>query len=147
MAKTGRPLRHIVCIEDDPDIREIARISLAEIGGLRVHLFGSGGEAIAQAPALAPDMFLIDIMMPDMDGMQTMAALHRHPVLSETPVVFLTAKVQDHEVEAYRGMGAAAVISKPFDPLTLADRCRTVWARVQAALPAGTASGGLDHVA
>lgn len=131
MAKSATALRHVVYVEDDPDIREIARIALADIGGLTVDLYGSGGAALAAVPALDPDLILLDVMMPGMDGTQTLAALRELPALAETPVVFLTAKVQDHEVRSYLALGAAAVLAKPFDPMTLAEDCRGVWQQVR----------------
>jgi CheY-like chemotaxis protein len=127
MARSDREFRHVVLIEDDPDIREIARIALADIGRLTVDLYGSASAALAAIPALDPDLILLDMVMPEMDGAETFHALRRQPGLSDTPVVFLTARVQGPEVDSYLALGASAVLSKPFDPLTLADECRGVW--------------------
>jgi CheY-like chemotaxis protein len=76
-------------------------------------------------------MILLDIMMPGMDGVQTFQHLRTMPDMCDVPVVFLTAKAQSHEVESYKALGAAAFISKPFDPITLPDQLRSIWKRLQ----------------
>lgn len=77
----------------------------------------------------APDLILLDVMMPGMDGPATLSALHALPETTSTPVIFMTAKVQKIEIENYRKMGAIDVIPKPFDPMTLAQTVRDIWAR------------------
>ncbi len=121
----------ILCVEDDPDIRQIARLSLGTIGRLTVELCASGAEALARAPEFAPDLILLDVMMPGMDGPTTLARLRELPALAGTPVVFMTAKVQPPEVARYRALGAVDVIAKPFDPMTLAKDVKAIWARCQ----------------
>ncbi len=111
-------------VDDDPDIRTIGRLSLANVGGLDVTLAGSGLEGIDLARSVKPDVILLDVMMPELDGPSTLQRLRADPVLRPIPVIFMTAKVQPHEVEQYRAMGAAGVIAKPFDPMTLADEVR-----------------------
>lgn len=122
------PLERILYVEDDSDIQEIARLALVDLGGLDVTVCSSGREALQVFPGLRPQMVLLDVMMPGMDGPTTMTSLRRLPGGDSTPVAFMTAKVQSHEVSRYRDMGAIGVISKPFDPMTLADQVRALWA-------------------
>jgi len=123
-----RPLRRILYVEDEADIRAVARIALEAVGGFEVLECVSGREALAAAPAFAPDLILLDVMMRGLDGPSTLAALRALPELKETPVVFISAKVQAHEVARYRQLGAVDVIAKPFDPMTLAATVRGIWA-------------------
>ncbi|MDH3600283.1 MAG: response regulator [Candidatus Tectomicrobia bacterium] len=125
-------LKRITCIEDDPDIRELTRIALQDIGGFTVDLCASGAEAIAKTPAFDPDIVLLDVMMPEMDGPETFRRLRAIQQLSEKPIVFMTAKVQPSEIKKYEEMGAAGVIMKPFDPMTLPDEIRSLWGCVSA---------------
>jgi CheY-like chemotaxis protein len=120
-------LRRITYVEDEPDIREIAKIALAEIGGFELDLCESGPEALRRSAGFNPDMFLLDVMMPGMDGMETFRNLRAMPEFADTPFAFLTAKVQQHEIRHYRALGVAGVIVKPFDPITLADTVRRLW--------------------
>jgi CheY-like chemotaxis protein len=127
-----KPLTRVTYVEDEPDIRLVAQIALAELGGLAVDVCGSGAEALERTPAFAPDLILLDVMMPVMDGIATFRALSADPRLRETPFVFMTARVQAQEVESYKALGVRGVIPKPFDPLTLADQIRTMWCKFQA---------------
>ncbi len=115
-------------VEDEPDIQTIAKLALEALGGFIIRVCGSGKDALEIAPAFAPDLILLDVMMPEMDGPTTLRALRALPAVAYTPVIFLTAKVQSHEVAQYRALGAAGVIPKPFDPMTLADSIRKIWA-------------------
>lgn len=115
-------LKRVLYIEDDPDIREVATMALELLGGLELCVCASGTAALANGPAFAPDLILLDVMMPGMDGPTTLARLRESPALAETPVVFMTAKVQPQEVAALRALGALEVIAKPFDPMQLASR-------------------------
>ena len=126
----ARPLQRILYVEDEPDIREVAALSLQAVGGFTVCLCGSGREALEQAEEFAPDLILLDVMMPEMDGPATLAALRRIDALSMIPVVFMTAKAQGSEVERYRSLGAAGVIAKPFEALELPDRLSAIWRKV-----------------
>lgn len=121
------PLR-ILVVEDDTDIRAIAQMALEGIGHHVVRCVDSGREALAQAPTFAPDLILLDVMMPAMDGPETLHALRRVPTLAATPTVFLTAKTHSSDIEYLRGLGAAAVIVKPFDPMTLSATIEGIWA-------------------
>lgn len=127
----------IVHVEDDPDIREIAQIALEVVGGLSVVQFGSGQEALAGAGAASPDLFLLDVMMPGMSGEETMRALRALPQFAATPVVFMTAKAQQSDLQKFIDAGALDVIVKPFDPMALAEQIRSIWTSWQKGLTAG----------
>lgn len=124
------PLDKILYVEDDPDIQAIAVMVLDAISGFTVEACSSGAEALSKAVAFNPDLILLDVMMPVMDGPETLHALRKLPELAHTPVVFMTAKVQPQEVQGYLDLGAVGVIAKPFDPMTLADQLRDIWVSV-----------------
>ncbi len=123
------PLKKILLIEDDPDIREIACLALESTQNFSVDVCSSGLEALERAASLSPQLVLLDVMMPGMDGPTTLKKLRLQPNFADVPVIFLTAKVRPHEIENYRQLGALEVITKPFDPLTLADALLEVWNR------------------
>jgi two-component system OmpR family response regulator len=128
---TTSALRRILFVEDDPDIQAVATMALEALGGFAVLACGSGSEALSGFAEFAPDLVLLDVMMPGMDGPATLEALRRLPYAAATPVVFMTARVQAHEVARYRELGAADVIAKPFDPMALADAVRSIWHSLQ----------------
>ena len=123
-------LRKILYVEDEPDIQMIARVALENVGGFELLVCSSGAEAIEQAAAFNPDLFLLDVMMPGMDGPTTLGELRKIPQLEKTPVMFMTAKVQPQEVEFLKSLNVADVIAKPFDPMGLAGNIRDSWAKV-----------------
>ena len=114
----------VLIIDDEDDIRELARISLERVGGLRVIVASSGEQGIAFAAAEQPDAVLLDAMMPGIDGPQTLERLKADPATAQIPVVFLTGSVQEIERERFLGLGARAILAKPFDPMTLAQDLR-----------------------
>lgn len=122
-------LTRILYVEDDPDIQAIAVMVLETINGFTLEACNSGSDALAKAVQFKPDLILLDVMMPGMDGPATLKGLREFPELATTPVVFMTAKVQPQEVEAYRVLGAVGVIAKPFDPMTLAQELRDIWSK------------------
>jgi two-component system, OmpR family, response regulator len=128
------PIQKVLLVDDEDDIRTIGQLSLARVGGWQCALAASGQAALQLAESFRPDLVLLDVMMPGMDGPTTLAALRELEVMREVPIVFMTAKVQKHEVARYLELGARGVISKPFDPMTLPTDLRR--------LVAGEASGG-----
>ena len=126
--RDGGSLQRVLCVEDEADIRTVVQIALQDLGGMQLRVCSSGAEALAAAPEFAPELILLDVMMPGMDGPATLAALRASPDHATTPVVFMTAKVQTHEIARYRQLGALDVIMKPFDPMSLADTLRGIWA-------------------
>ncbi|QCB44683.1 response regulator [Hydrogenophaga sp. PAMC20947] len=120
-------LKRLLYVEDEPDIRAVAQVALQHIGGFELKVCESGEQAVREAVAFAPDMVLLDVMMPGMDGPGTLRALRALPELRAVPVAFMTAKVQPNEVAEFIAMGAVDVIAKPFNPMTLADQVRALW--------------------
>lgn len=117
----------ILLVEDEEDIQAVARLALQAVGGFEVEICGSGAEALVRAPVVKPDLILLDCMMPGMDGPATFRALRDREETKSIPVIFMTARVQPHEIRQYRDMGALGVIPKPFDPITLADKVRNIF--------------------
>lgn len=128
--KEKRALRRILYVEDDEPIRSVGLMTLQTVGGFEVVVCASGAEALERAPAAAADLILLDVMMPGMDGPETLAKLRALPETATTPVVFLTARVQPNEVAELRVLGAADVLAKPFEPMSLPDKLREIWAKV-----------------
>lgn len=112
--------KRILIVDDEDDIREVAALSLETTAGYTVLSARSGRDALGVAAAEQPDAILLDVMMPDMDGPTTLQKLQAQETTAHIPVVFLTAKVQPSERARFASLGAAAVLPKPFDPLTLA---------------------------
>ncbi len=129
----GEQLESILLVEDEQDIRVIARMALEKVGGFTVEIRKSGREAVERARDFAPDLILLDVMMPGMDGPATLEALRANAATSDIPVIFISARVQPREVSEYLSLGVIGVIPKPFDPMTLADEVRTLWASSRAA--------------
>lgn len=123
----GNELHKILYVEDDPDIQIVGVMALEQVGGFSVTLASSGTEALALASEFEPDLILLDVMMPGMDGLATLDRLRAERVTDTMPVIFMTAKVQSREVDHYLESGAVAVVPKPFDPMTLADQVREIW--------------------
>jgi CheY-like chemotaxis protein len=119
----------VLYVEDDPDIQEIATLALQDLGGMSLTVCSSGHEAIAAFPTSQAQLVLLDVMMPAMDGPTTLGALRALPGGENVPVIFMTAKVQSHEIPHYQALGAVGVISKPFDPMTLADQVMELYHR------------------
>ncbi len=112
-------INKVLIIEDEPHIRRIGELSLRGVGKWEVVLAASGAEGLERAASEQPDVILLDVMMPGMDGPTTLAELRAQLNTANIPVIFITAKVEKHEVERYLSLGAVGVISKPFDPLKL----------------------------
>ena len=127
---TARPLKRILHVEDEPDIRAIAKLTLEALGGYEVESCESGEEALAKAPDFQPDLVLLDVMMPGMDGPMTLAALRKLPSCSDVAMVFMTAKAQPSEIEKFRSLGAVDVITKPFDPQSLCQQIGALWQKL-----------------
>ena len=118
------PVR-VMYVDDEPDIRTIVEFALEDEPGMALQICSSGAQALEAALQFLPDIVLLDVMMPGMDGPTTLQHLKVLPELANTRFAFVTAKVQPQEVAQFKAMGATAVIAKPFDPMALADQ---VWA-------------------
>lgn len=121
-------IRRVLYVEDDPDIRALAIMSMEEVGSFTVIACASGEEALERGPGAEPDVIVLDMMMPGMDGHATLRALRAIPALVATPAIFMTTRVQPAEVAAHLAVGAIGVIPKPFDPMTLPDEIRRLCA-------------------
>ncbi|MBX9754624.1 MAG: response regulator [Pseudomonadaceae bacterium] len=120
-------LKRILHVEDDLSIQAVAKVALEAVGGFTVLSCSSGQAALDQVQGFAPDFILLDVMMPGMDGPQTLERLGLLVDIRQIPVAFMTAKVQPNEIEHYRSLGARDVIIKPFDPMQLATQVRAIW--------------------
>jgi CheY-like chemotaxis protein len=118
--------KRVLIIDDEDDIREVAQASLEMMGGWEVITASSSTEGLALAEAEQPDAILLDVMLPDMDGPTTFQKLHAMPATQQIPVVLLTAKVQAADQRRFADLGVTAVLSKPFDPVALADQVAAV---------------------
>ena len=114
----------VLHVDDEPDIRAVVEIALGLDPSFTVEGCASGADALRAAAAEAPDIILLDVMMPGMDGPTTLAHLRESPKTANIPVVFMTARAQERELEHFRSLGAAGVIAKPFDPMKLAAAVR-----------------------
>ena len=109
----------VLLVDDEADIRRIAALALSGVGGMEVAEASGGSEGMRMAGEDRPDVILLDMMMPGLDGMATFQALRSDPETSAIPVVFLTAKAMSAEVDRLKSLGARGVLIKPFDPMAL----------------------------
>jgi CheY-like chemotaxis protein len=126
----------VLHVDDEPDIREVVEMSLGLDPELAVKSCASGSDALSASNEWPPDLILLDVMMPVMDGPTTFKRLRERPATVNTPVVFMTARAQTREIEEFVSLGAAGVIPKPFDPMTLAHSVKAFVKRTKAALAA-----------
>ncbi len=126
---TAQPLKKILHVDDDDDIRIIIKMALETVGSFEVYQFATGEAAVEAADGLDPQLLLLDVMMPDMSGEDVWKALTSRPELSGLPTVFLTAKAEDSFSEELLQKGALAVITKPVDPMTIANQIEEIWGR------------------
>ena len=120
-------LNKILYVEDEPDIQAVAKIALEMVGGFTVKICSSGEEALREVEPFSPDLILLDVMMPGIDGPTTLMKLRELSSQSDVPAIFMTAKIQPDEVAHYKSIGARDVIAKPFDPMTLAAQVKEIW--------------------
>ena len=122
-------LQRILLVEDDCDIQAVTQLTLEAVGGFTVRVTSSGPEALECVNEFAPDLIILDVMMPGMDGPTVLQKLRADEKTAHFPVVFMTAKAQSHEIAAYKKMGALEVITKPFDPMRLPLTLRQIWSK------------------
>ena len=123
----NKVLERILYIEDENDIRQVARLALELVGKFNVTACGSGEEALAVFGNQHFDLVLLDVMLPEMDGTEILRSLRSAPGGENLPAVFMTAKVQPHEIATLKDLGALDVIPKPFDPMKLPETIRSIW--------------------
>lgn len=120
-------LERILHVDDDEDIRQIAKLTLELIGKFTVEQHSSGKDALAHVADFAPQLVLLDVMMPEMNGEEVMMQMRQIPGLENVPVVFMTAKAEAQYAEKLIALGAINVITKPFDPQKLCDQILEAW--------------------
>ena len=120
-------LNKILCVDDATDIRAVLQIALEMIGGFEVCLCASGKEALEKAPDFNPDLIVLDVLMPEMSGPETLTALRGTDQLAEIPVIFMTGQNQLNEIDALTQQGSIGVITKPFQPTELANQIKALW--------------------
>ncbi len=125
----------ILQVDDEEDILAVSKLALEAVGGLRIVQCSSGAEALQSAPRENPDLFLVDVMMPHMDGIETLRRLRSIEGFENTPAIFMTAKATAQDREILMRSGAEAVITKPFDPLTVASDIVAIWAASRQSQP------------
>lgn len=123
----SKKLRRITCIDDDDDILRVAQLCLEHMGGYDVTCFDSPRAALEQVVRERPDFILLDVMMPEMDGLRTLDCLRAQVKLHEVPIAFMSARVRPEEIADYQARGANGVIAKPFDPARLSEQVSTIW--------------------
>ena len=123
-------LETILLVEDSQDIRTIVKAALEMMGGLKVRACESGAEALAALAESRPQLVLLDVMMPDMDGPGVLARIRERSDTAAIPVIFLTAKSGASEIQRLRSLGALDVLTKPFDPMTLHEKVKAAWDRM-----------------
>jgi two-component system OmpR family response regulator len=125
-----RPLNRICYVEDDEDIQRIVRMSLERVGKMTVEVVSDPTQAIESMTEFKPDLVMLDWMMPVMDGPTLFRQMKLRPETSALPVVFITAKASQRELEELKSLGAAGTISKPFNPKELPEQLRAIWAKL-----------------
>ncbi|HEX9434363.1 MAG TPA: response regulator [Burkholderiales bacterium] len=125
-----RPLQRICYVEDDEDIQRIVRMSLERIGKMTVELVSDPLVAVPAITAFKPDLVMLDWMMPGMDGPTLFRKMKQLPEVSALPVVFITAKATQRDMDELIALGAAGAISKPFSPKDLPEQLRAIWAKL-----------------
>ena len=127
------PFNRVLHVDDQQDIRGIVGLALGKIGGFTVKSCRSGDEALAEAAAFAPELLLLDMNMPGMDGLTLLRRLREAGIVA--PAVFFTAKLNPGDLSAYEAAGAIGTVSKPFDPLKLGRQLTEIWQRHEASSP------------
>ena len=123
----AQPLNRVCYVEDDEDIQRIVRLSLETVGKMTVEVVGDPMLAIERITAFKPELVMLDWMMPGMDGPTLFRKMRETPEVRDLPVVFITAKASQRELDELRKLGAAGMISKPFSPRDLPDQLRAIW--------------------
>jgi CheY-like chemotaxis protein len=125
-----RPLERVCYVEDDEDIQRIVRMSLERVGKMTVQIVTDPLTAIGAMAAFKPDLVMLDWMMPGMDGPTLFREMKKRPEVAGLPVVFITAKAAQRDLDELKTLGAAGTISKPFSPKDLPDQLRAIWSKL-----------------
>lgn len=120
-------LGKILYIEDEPDVQNIVLMALEDIGGYEMKICGSGKEAFETIKTYKPDLFLVDVMLPDMDGPTVLKKIKENPELEKVPAVFITAKTELQELVEFKSLNVLGIIRKPFDPIAISETISSLW--------------------
>jgi len=126
----GRPLNRICYVEDDEDIQRIVRMSLERVGKMTVEVVTDPTQALQAFAEFRPDLVMLDWMMPVLDGPALFRQMKLRPETSALPVVFITARASQRDLDELKSLGAAGTISKPFSPRDLPEQLRAIWAKL-----------------
>jgi CheY-like chemotaxis protein len=122
-------LKRIMYVDDDPDLQDIVRLSLETRGGFTVTCCDSGNQALEEIAAFKPDLVILDMVLPGMNGLQLLERMRKLRGTPSIPVIFLTSKISPHHMEEYKELGVIGVINKPLNPLELRHQLREIWER------------------
>ena len=122
-----KQLNHIMCVDDDLDILEIINLSLGMFANYKVTTFTNGLQALEQVNLIKPDFILLDVMMPEIDGPSLLKKIKETIIDKTVPIVFMTARIQPHEIAEYIDLGAVGAFAKPFDPMKLPHQVCDIW--------------------
>ena len=114
-------------VDDDPDILKIARLSLEKKGNFKVLACDSGIQALHEVEGFQPDLIILDVVMPDMDGTKILRELQQNPETKKIPVFFMTSRLHPDELDFYKRLGIVGILEKPFHPLTISDQVKKLW--------------------
>ena len=123
-------LNKILYVEDQQDIQMIAEYALSTIANYAAKICSSGDEALAEIEAFSPDLLLLDVMMPGLDGPETLQEIRKIAAYKNTPAIYMTAKILPNEIDDLMSQGAIGIISKPFDTVKLGDEIQLLWGKV-----------------
>jgi CheY-like chemotaxis protein len=124
---SDQPLTSLMYVDDDDDIREIVEMSLGLDGSIRIRTSAGGEQALAAMRSEQPDLVVLDVMMPGMDGPTILQRMRADPALEHIPVIFMTARTNPQDTAHFRGLSAIGVIAKPFDPMALGQQVKALW--------------------
>lgn len=120
-------LKKILYAEDEPDVQTIVELTVQTMSEYQIKICNNGKELLKCVSEFNPDLILLDVMMPEMDGPTTFRNLQSEENTKDIPVIFMTAKAQVHEIEIFKEIGVVGIITKPFDPMNLCDEIQAIW--------------------
>lgn len=122
-----KPLKKLLFVDDDEDTITLVQYCLETLKGVDIQYAYSGEEALQKAFQFLPDLIILDVTMPKVDGITVFKLVHQDARLATVPIIFFTAKVQKNEIESYFKLGIIDIIIKPFDPITLPSTILSIW--------------------
>lgn len=122
-----KELKKILYAEDEPDVQTIVELTISSMSNYEIKICENGKRLLECVEEYKPDLILLDVMMPEMDGITTFKNLQESPSTKDIPVIFVTAKAQVHEVGKFKEIGSWGVITKPFRVMSLCDEIREIW--------------------